>query len=105
MLGVVLAAAFGSVLELSKLPSDTDLFQLLWERAPDLQIARVRVAQARADYERSRLLPNPGLDIGVNALPLGAQNPGAPVTNPWLEVPNYAFTLNETLELGKRGPR
>jgi cobalt-zinc-cadmium efflux system outer membrane protein len=105
MLGVVVAFSFGAVLELSKLPSDADLARLLWERAPELQLTRIRVAQARADYERSTLLPNPALDVAANTLPIGEQNPTAPVVNPVLEVPNYSFALSETVELGKRGPR
>jgi cobalt-zinc-cadmium efflux system outer membrane protein len=105
MLAALMAVSFGAVLELSKLPSDPDLFQLLWERAPDLQLARARVAQARADYERALLLPNPTLDISANTLPVGPQNVTAPVANPLADVPNYGFGVSELLELGKRGPR
>src|SRR5690348_5070353 len=105
MLSALVAVSLGAVLELSKLPGDGELAQLLWERAPDLQLARARVAQARADYEPALLVSNPNLDLSLNALPVGAQNPGAPVTNPWLEVPNYGFGLSELIELGKRGPR
>ncbi|MBK7858618.1 MAG: TolC family protein [Archangiaceae bacterium] len=96
----------GASLELSKLPSDAQLFELLWERAPDLQLARAKVAQARGDYDRAALLPNPQLDVSANTLPVGPSNQAnAPVANAWAEVPNYGFGVSELVELGKRGPR
>ncbi|MBL8955431.1 MAG: TolC family protein [Myxococcaceae bacterium] len=102
MFPVLLVAA---ALELSNPPTGAELARLLWDNAPDLQAARARVAQARADVERAGLLPNPQLDVGVGALPVGPQTPGAMVETPWLEVPNASVGVSELIELGKRGPR
>ncbi|MBX7099348.1 MAG: TolC family protein [Myxococcaceae bacterium] len=106
MLGVVglVGAVLSSVpaLELSKLPDDGALAALVWERATDLQLERVRLAQAKGDADRAHLLPNPGLDVSLNTIPLGTTNP------PGLsfgEVPNVAIGLSEQVELFKRGPR
>ena len=68
----------------------------------ELQLARARVANARADSQRALLLPNPTLDSSANTLPVGETNPaGVGFAN----VPNYAVGLSELVELGKRGPR
>lgn len=109
MLAVVVAlslSAPGGALKLSSLPAEPDLAQLLWERSPELQLSRGRVAQARGDYERALLLPNPNLDVSMNTIPVGPLNTAADpgLTNPW-DVPNYAFGVSELIELGKRGPR
>ena len=110
MLGVVVALSLSAdpsgSLKLSSLPSDTDLSSLLWERSPELQAARGRVAQVRGDFERSHLIPNPGLDVSMNTIPLGPINTsGQSITVNPLDVPNYAFGVSELVELGKRGPR
>src|SRR5690242_15250930 len=106
MLAVVVAlslSAPGGALKLSSLPAEPDLAQLLWERSPELQLSRGRVAQARGDYERALLLPNPNLDVSMNTIPVGPLNTAADpgLTNPW-DVPNYAFGVSELIELGKR---
>jgi cobalt-zinc-cadmium efflux system outer membrane protein len=108
MLVVVVAltlSAPGGALKLSSMPSEGELAQLLWERSAELQLARGKVAQARGDYERALLLPNPGLDVSTNTIPVGPTNPTDAITNPLAEIPNYAFGLSELVELGKRGPR
>lgn len=101
MYAVILAAA----VDLARPPSGSELAALLWENAPDLQAARARISQARADLERAALFPNPELDLAAGTLPVGPQNPTAPVSQRWLEVPNVSVGLSERVELGKRGPR
>ena len=99
---VALAAA--PTLKLAELPKPADLASQLWARSPELQLARSRVAQARADAVRANLLPNPALDISANTLPIGQSNP-ANLDNPLANVPNYQFAISTLIELGKRGPR
>ena len=91
-------------LSLAKLPPPSELTGLLWEHSPDLLVARGRLAQARGDVDRAHLIPNPGLDVSWNTVPLGPTNPAHGVDR-WTNVPNYAFALSELLEIGKRGPR
>lgn len=91
-------------LELNALPDPKALAQWLWEHAPEFQLARSRIAQAKADADRAHLLPNPQLDFSVNTLPVGQTNP-AGLQNPYANVPNYNVGLSELIELGKRGPR
>src|SRR4051794_27196842 len=79
-------------LALGQLPDDAQLVDLLWQNSPELQQARARVAQVRADFERSVLLPNPSIDLSANTLPIGATNPGnGPETSPLANIPNYAI--------------
>ena len=77
---------------------------MLWERSPDLATARAKVSAARADLERARALPNPGLDVSWNTIPVGQTNPTG-LDRPLAHVPNYAFVLSELVEIGKRGSR
>jgi cobalt-zinc-cadmium efflux system outer membrane protein len=95
-----LAAEPGQVLDLSIADAAT-LTQHVWASSPDLQAARVRVAAARADAERALMLPNPGLDLSVNTLPIGPLNP-VDLKDPLLNVPNVAVGLSVLLEVGKR---
>jgi len=90
-------------LDLSSSPADADLVALLWAHSPDLVGARARLAQAEADVTRSNVLPNPGFDFAWGTLALGPTNP--PGLDKLRDVPNYTFTLNQLVELGKRGPR
>lgn len=87
---------------LSAPTNDAELSRLVWERSVDLQGARVRIAQARADAARARLLPNPSLDVSYNTIPVGPHNPAS---EPFLSIPNLATGVSELVELGKRGPR
>jgi cobalt-zinc-cadmium efflux system outer membrane protein len=91
-------------LTLAQLPDDAQLIALLWENSPELQLARTRVASARADLDRAHLLPNPAIDLSANTLPIGATNP-PDLPSPLANVPNYALSLSTLIELGKRGPR
>lgn len=104
VLTFVLAAAPGPTLDLSQLPNDTGLASFVWQHAPDLQAARVRVAAAKAEADRAHLLPDPSLDLSVNTLPVGPLNP-VDLKDPLLNVPNVAVGLSLLLEVGKRGPR
>lgn len=81
---------------------DLALARLVWERSPELQAARARVAQAQADAARARLLPNPNLDVSYNTIPVGVRNPAE---EPFFAIPNLQVGVSELLELGKRGPR
>src|SRR5581483_834998 len=93
MLGVVaalmLAAGPVGSLKLSAVPAEAELAQLLWEHSAELQLSRAKVAQARGDYERAQVLPNPGLDVSMNTIPIGPLNTSndPSLTSPW-DVPN-----------------
>ena len=100
-LSVALAAA--EPLELSALEPKA-LAERVWREDASLQEARAKVAQAEAERRKALLLPNPGLDLGVNTLPVGPLNPPG-LKDPLLNVPNVAVGLSVLLELGKRGPR
>ena len=58
-------------------------------RLLSFQLARARVANARADSQRALLLPNPTLDLSANTLPVGETNPAGVgfaetcPTSPW----------------------
>jgi outer membrane protein, heavy metal efflux system len=90
-------------LDLSSSPADLQLVELLWARSPDLVAARAKVGQADAEVTRSEVFPNPGFDFQWGTLAIGPTNP--PGLDKLSEVPNYTFTLNQPLEIGKRGPR
>ncbi len=103
LLSLVLVAE-PMTLNLSAAPDEAALVNLLWEHAPDLQLARARVAAAQADAQRASFLPNPTLDLSANTLPLGQSNPVG-LAQPWANTPNYAVAVSELIEIGKRGPR
>jgi cobalt-zinc-cadmium efflux system outer membrane protein len=106
LLLLVASAALADVpvrLQLSRLPSDEALTALLWERSPDLVAAQLRLQLAGAEVTRARVLPNPGFDFLWGTFPIGPTNP--PGLNRFSDVPNYTFTLNQLVELGKRAPR
>ncbi len=93
-----------SPLELSAVGDGAGLAELVWRQSPELQSARVRVAQAEAARRKALRLPNPGLDLSLNTLPVGPLNPpGLP--EPFLNIPNVQVGVSLLLELGKRGPR
>jgi cobalt-zinc-cadmium efflux system outer membrane protein len=91
-------------LALGRLPDDAALARLLWARSPDLVAGRTRIAAARADAVRAGLLPNPTLDGSWNTIPVGQTTP-ANLDSPMTSVPNYAVSVAELVEIGKRGPR
>ena len=97
------AAPARDSLTLDALPDEDGLAQLLWERSTEFTQARARVDSAQADLTRTRLLPNPELDLSWNTLPLGPTNP--PGLNRLRDVPNYQAGISQLVELGKRGPR
>ncbi len=101
---LVTLCAEPSSLPLAQLPEDAQLFELIWQSAPELQSVRSRVAAARADSERAQLLPNPSLDLSANTLPVGPTTP-EDLPSPLANVPNYAVSISTLIELGKRGPR
>jgi cobalt-zinc-cadmium efflux system outer membrane protein len=96
-------AANPDVLDLSSSPADLQLVELLWARSPDLVAARAKLGTAEADVTRAEVFPNPGFDFQWGTLSLGPTNP--PGLDKLKDVPNYTFTLNQPLEIGKRGPR
>jgi cobalt-zinc-cadmium efflux system outer membrane protein len=91
-------------LELSGISDQAHLAELLWQQSPDLQAARTRVAQAEAERRKALRLPNPGLDLSVNTLPVGTTNP-PDLKDPFLNIPNVQVGLSWLIEIGKRGPR
>lgn len=101
-LALVIGAA--SPLSLSELSDGKELVARVWQSAPALEEARARMAQAEAERRKAFRLPNPGLAVSVNTLPVGPLNPPE-LRDPFLNVPNVAVGLSVLLELGKRGPR
>lgn len=109
--GSILLAAFVGLrpayadegsLDLSALPSDAALAELVWTHSPELSDARAKLGLAAADVVRSGLYQNPALDVGVGGLPVGETNPPGLTVG---QVVNAAVTLSEQVELFKRGPR
>jgi len=98
------AEGLPQTLDLARMPDETVLAQLLWSRSPDLVAARTKIATARGDVVRSKLLPNPSLDASWNTIPIGKTNPPG-LSDPLGNVPNYAFSLSTLVEIAKRGPR
>ncbi|HXX30542.1 MAG TPA: TolC family protein [Myxococcaceae bacterium] len=106
LVGLVAMAARAdgpAALNLSHPPGDADLTALLWARSPDLVAAQLRVRLAGAELTRAKVWPNPGFDFLWATFPIGPTNP--PGLDRFTEVPNYTFTLNQLVELGKRAPR
>jgi len=105
VLAVALAATAPNPesLDLSSSPADAELVALLWTRSPDLVTARAKLGQAEAEVTRSEVFPNPGFDFQWGTLALGPTNP--PGLDKLADVPSYTFTLNQPIEIGKRGPR
>jgi len=100
---VLSAPASPESLDLSSVPADVELVQLLWARSPDLVTARAKIGLAQADVTRAHVWPNPAFDFQWGTLPIGPTNP--PGLDKLAEVPNYAFVLSQAVEIGKRGPR
>ncbi len=82
----------------------TELSNLLWERAPALAADRAVLGAARADVERSHLLPNPTLDAAWSTIPIGQTTPPN-YADRMSRIPNYSLGVSELIEIGKRGPR
>jgi outer membrane protein, heavy metal efflux system len=74
----------------------------LLTHSPEIQAARARLDQSRADTRSSHLLLNPVLDASLGNVPVGETNPPGLGFN---ETAIYTVGLSETVELGKRGPR
>lgn len=101
LLVLVLTAA---PLDLSSLGDGSTLPELVWRQSPDLHDVRAAAAVAVASREKALRLPNPGLDVSLNTIPVGASNP-VDLREPLLNTPNVAVGLSMLLEIGKRGPR
>ena len=82
---------------------DTEaLIRWLQDRNPEIAAARARVAQARADWDQSQLYPNPSAQLGWGGINLGPRNPSDLAFS---SSQNYGIGVQQTIELGKRGPR
>src|SRR6185369_5832131 len=71
---------------------------------PEVRAASARVAQATDGVGASRLWQNPTLGLGLNNISVGRFNPVAPNVSR-ADTLSYSVGLNQTFELGKRGPR
>ncbi|MBE2249353.1 MAG: TolC family protein [Myxococcus sp.] len=91
-------------LDLSSLGDGAALVPLVWSEAPDLQPWKAQVEVALAARDKTTRLPNPGLDVSLNTLPVGPSNP-VDLPQPFLNVPNVQVGVSVLLEVGKRGPR
>jgi len=79
-----------------------ELARWIVERSPEARAAAARLGQARADEKSSHVAPNPSISLFLNDVPVGTSNP------PGLGLGDaaiYGFSVSQTLELGKRGPR
>ena len=83
---------------------ESKLAALLWELSPDVIEAREQVGVAGSEVTRTRLLPNPQLDLCWNTIPIGPTTP-SDLHDPIGNVPNYVVGLSELVDLAKRGPR
>ncbi len=90
------------VLELAHLPPANAMAELVWEHSPDLAVARARVGLAEAEIIRAHVFLNPTFDFAWTGIAVGETNPAGLTL---AQTPSYAFTLSQTFELGKRGPR
>jgi len=99
---LILSAA--PALDLTTLAEPSSLITVAWNEAPSLQPWRASIAQARAKRDKSHFLPNPGLDLSLNTLPLGRTNPPE-LAEPYLNIPNVQVGVSALVEIGKRGPR
>ncbi|MBI3450043.1 MAG: TolC family protein [Acidobacteria bacterium] len=78
------------------------LLTWLRDHSRDVAAASSRVDEARAGYRASRLFPNPVLGFNLSDINAGKSNP------PGLgfhDTSITSYTLSETAEIGKRGPR
>ena len=92
-----------SPIQVGTLLQDTAaLVSRLTTKNPGVLAAAARVEQARASLEQDRLIPNPGLLLGVSDYPAGETNPPGLSSS---ETTAYTGALSETVEIGKRGPR
>lgn len=104
VVAMALGASPSETLDLSSLQDTASLSPTVWHFVPELQLARARVAQAQADAQKTRLLPNPAADVAVGTIPVGPLNPVG-LSDPYLNVPNLQVGLSVLLEIAKRGPR
>jgi cobalt-zinc-cadmium efflux system outer membrane protein len=79
-----------------------ELARWLVDRSPEARAAAARLNQARADEKSSHLVPNPSLNVFLNDVPVGTTNPPGLTLG---DTAIYGFSVSQTLELGKRGPR
>src|SRR5262249_55399719 len=78
------------------------LLAWLQSRSREVVAASLRVDEARAGYRASRLYPNPTFGFTLSDIAAGTTNPAG---LGFRDTGIYAYTLSETAELGKRGPR
>lgn len=71
---------------------------------PEVRAAGARVAQANDQVGASRLWQNPTLGLSMNNIAVGRFNQVAPNVSR-ADTLSYSVGLNQTFELGKRGPR
>jgi len=84
------------------LADPAELARWLVDHSPQARAAAAHLAQARADERSSHLAPNPSLNLFLNDLALGTSNPPGLAFG---DTAIYGFSLSQTLEIGKRGPR
>jgi len=79
----------------------------LRDRDPVMEAQRAKVEAAQAASAQARVIPNPSLSLGLSNIPLGS--PSAAGTDgestSAAKTLIYNATLEEQVELGKRGPR
>jgi cobalt-zinc-cadmium efflux system outer membrane protein len=105
-IGLLVLASAGQASDMTAAEyfDEPQLAALLWQRSSEVLEARAAVAAAESERRRAFLYPNPTLDFGWNTIPVGRTNPPG-LEDRWSKVPNYAVSVAELVELGKRGPR
>jgi cobalt-zinc-cadmium efflux system outer membrane protein len=80
------------------------LTNLVIDRSPSLQTARLDQDLAAAEVAQSLLWENPAFDASWSTIPLGETNPpGMP--SPLADIPSYGVGVSYRFLIGKRGPR
>ncbi len=85
------------------------LGRLIWAQNPEIEQARLGLAQNRADLLRASLWQNPTLQAGAGSIPLSRKMLNTPhYPNPILDPlvgPSVSVSISQPVELGKREVR
>ncbi|HEY4245183.1 MAG TPA: TolC family protein [Kofleriaceae bacterium] len=94
------------------LAAPEQLASWLRDRDPVMEAQRAKVVAAQAASSQARVIPNPSLSLGVANIPLGRPSAngtddgtGMHESTSAADTLIYNATLEEQVELGKRGPR
>ncbi len=84
------------------LSDDRRLVDWVRDHDPSVAAARARVMQGAADVGRAKVIPNPSVGFDLSNIAVGRTNPSG---LGFSDMGIYSVQLQQTVELGKRGPR